>query len=497
MKIKDIAPYWFYFAIALFAAILFWRAGFFPAAMTGDEIWFSESAYQWIEQGHPARSIHQDAVGSATRDYLPPVITAIQAVGFLLFGLTPFAVGLQSAVVPLLTVLLVYRLARMRGAMPNRAALAAVAVLGAQTYLASGLYIRYEALSILFFLLFMALRPTGFWVNVVRGASLCLAGLSYYPLAPFLGLAALVFELAEWRHDRHLVRRLTGLAAGFTPPALAFAWHVAAAPDLFAAQILGNGAANYGGFDLLRGLFSPGFWRGNLRALPELLGIIGLLGFATSQWRTLFPRQKALVLIGWVLLMPAFVYPFHPRLLGPSMVVVLAIVPGLWVAGRPGRALSLAVPSLGAVAALTMAVILSMTMVVQGRARNALVLDVQIARLLRQPGAVAIDQRAWLAVRRTQPTREIHHAMPDWAAPQVRIFESRVLQDPAEAGRFRYAILSTENARKVIDQTPALKAAFEAGTLVELVKIRPRFDPLPWASSAPYDLMVYGPPNQQ
>src|ERR1700722_10286925 len=163
------------------AVVLAARAGLYPGGMTGDEIWFSESAFNLLRHGIPQRLIHQDAVGSAQVDFLPPVIMLVQALAFLLLGLTPLAVAAQSIVAPLAVIALIALIARGAGASVGWASVAGIALLGSQIFLRAGLYIRYEALVALFFLLHVlaahrAERGGRTWA-VVSGAALALSGL--------------------------------------------------------------------------------------------------------------------------------------------------------------------------------------------------------------------------------------------------------------------------------------------------------------------------------
>ena len=131
------------------------RAGLYPAVMTGDEIWFAESAFNLVQPGVPRRLIHADAVGSAITDYLPPVIMLVQALAFSLLGLTPLAVASQSIAAPLAVVALLFLIARRSGTTLMWAGLASVAILGSQLFLRASLYIRYEALVAVWFLAYL------------------------------------------------------------------------------------------------------------------------------------------------------------------------------------------------------------------------------------------------------------------------------------------------------------------------------------------------------
>src|SRR5258706_16111822 len=113
-----VARQWLILALAWTAitVVLVARAGLYPAVMTGDEIWFSESALQFLQDGVPRRLIHADLVGSAEADFLPPIIMLVQAAAFLLLGVTPLAIAAQSILAPLAVVALVFLIARRAGA---------------------------------------------------------------------------------------------------------------------------------------------------------------------------------------------------------------------------------------------------------------------------------------------------------------------------------------------------------------------------------------------
>lgn len=476
------------------AAVLIARAGKYPAVMTGDEIWFSESAFNFLRHGIPQRLIHDDAVGSARADFLPPVIMLVQALGFALLGLTPLAVALQSILAPLGAIALITAIARRAGATLGWAGAAGIALLGSQIFLRAGLYIRYEALVAVFFLLYLlatrlADAQARAWPwQLVRGAALALAGLSYYPLAPFAGIAALAFEIG-----RPFTRaRVLPTLLGFALPALAFAAYVARFPDIFAAQIIGNGESNYVTFELLAHPFDPALWRQSKDAIPELIGLAALLVILIARWRRERPWVRRLTVALVITCPPILIFPFQPRLLALPVTLALLVLAAWTTQTAPtirriGRAALVA----GLLAAGASASLMLATSWLQRDARDYGAVEAALDRLIRQPGAAAIDQRAWLALRAADPTRELDHAMPHWAAAQVRIFESRVLRDPAGGEHFRYVVLPTADADATIAATPALATAFAAGKFVEIGRIALPFTPLPWATQAPYDLTVY------
>jgi hypothetical protein len=467
------------------------RAGLYPAVMTGDEIWFAESAFNLVQHGQPQRLIHQDAVGSAVADYLPPVIMLVQALAFSLLGLTPFAVASQSVAAPLAVVGLIYALARRAGAPLAWAGIASLAILGSQLFLRASLYIRYEALvavCFLGYLLATRLADAGGSRagHVARGALVALAGLSYYPLAPFVGIAALLFELPRWRWER-----LVLMALGFAAPAAAFALYVARHPDVFAAQIIGNGSSNYLVFELVTHAFDPALWRQSKDALPEFVGLAVFLAAVGWRWRDETRWVKQLHGAALITTVPILLYPFQLRLLAlPATLVVLILA--AWTAEARRRRIAGGLLGAGLAAAILSGTLMLTTAIVQRDGRRYDAVAQGLDRLVTQPGPVAMDQRAWLALRAADPARDLHHVVPGWSASQVRIFESTILRDPAQGSRFRYVVLTAVDAESTIAATPALAAAFAAQQFVEIGRVAPPFRPLPWAGQPPYDLVVYG-----
>ncbi len=481
------------------AFVLVLRAGFYPAIMTGDEVWFSESAFQFLHHGIPQRLIHADAVGSASADFLPPIVMLVQALSFSLFGLTPFAVAFQSVAAPLTVMLLVSLIARRLGASTLWAGLAGVAVLGSQVFLHAGLYIRYEAVVAVCFLGYLAATlsaPTAVRPHINRGIAgfcLALAGLAYYPLAPFIGIAAVVVELArlDWRRrDQFLA--LHPLAAGFLVPAALFGAYVAAHPAEFALQVLSNGQSNYFTFELPARLFDLDFWRGSRDAVPELAGLA--LFFTAGWWRLgrQSPLIRALFHAAAITALPALIYPFQSRLLAVPVTLVLILV-ALWAeqAGPVWRPVARAALVGGAGAAALSGLLLAVTVLVQHTGRSYGWVSARLDRMLIGDGPVAIDQRAWLALRARDPDRELHQLMPGWAPPQVRVFQSRILGDPGQGSHFEYVVVNAADAADTIARTPALAAAFAQRKFMEIGRIRPAFQKLPWAEEPPYDLIVY------
>ncbi len=464
------------FGWTLAAACLLYRSGAYPAAMTGDEIWFSESAWHLLNEGVLRRPLHAGALSSEIADFLPPLTALAQAACFALFGVNAFAVGLQSALAPLAICALVGLLARRSGADWRWAALAGFAALGAPSILRASLYIRYEALVAICFLGSLAARPP-----ILRGALAALAGMAYYPTAPFVGLAALVVEAG-----RQGPRPWGRLALGFALPSAAFAIWVAGHPSAFVEQVLQNGAGNYLTFELPRRLLEARFWRGSLDAAPEIAGLLAIAGYVASGRSP--PTRRGYLLAILILAAPALLYPFSARLLSLPATLALVVAAG-WAGSRPWLAgLPLALAAIVAAIALPM---MALTAWLQNEGRDTRRLALALDAAMTTPGVAVIDQRAWLAVKMSQPNRPLLQAIPAGAPPQAKIFQPYDLVNSLENFRPRYLILNNADASLTIEASPALRKLVDSGACVQKQRVAPDFVELPWAKLAPYDLVLY------
>lgn len=464
------------FGWLLAAACLLYRSGLYPAAMTGDEIWFSDSAWHLLVDGRLRRPLHSGALSSEIADFLPPLTALIQALCFALFGVNAFAVGFQSVLAPLAIGLLVTALARRYGAQMHWAALAGFAALGTPSILRAALYIRYEALVLVCLLAALLARPP-----ILRGALIGLAGLAYYPTAPFVGLAALAMEIS-----RAGPRPWLRLAAGFAIPVLAFALWIAAYPAAFTQQVLQNGAGNYLTFELPRRLLDPDFWRGSIDALPEVAALLLLAGLVAIGRVPRTPRGILAALA--ILMLPLLIYPFSARLLSlPS--VFLLIAAAQWATAHPRL---IGYPLIGgAVVASIVLPMLVFTAWFQSSGRDTRALSLALDQAMTEPGLAVIDQRAWLALKMAQPDRPLLQVMPASAPAQALAFQPKILLNSTVGTKIQYLVLNGNDFRDVIDRTPALRTLVGTGICVESESVIPSFKKLAWARNSPYELIVY------
>jgi hypothetical protein len=458
---------WAVAAWVLTASALALRAGRYPAAMTGDEIWFAEAAFHLLREGLPRRPLHAGAAGSEILDFLPPLVAVLQAGGFALFGIGQWTIGLPSLLVPLAIAALAARVMRDRAATGPVAALAALATLATPALLKGALYVRYEGVQAALFLGALLLVQRRSWrARATAGALLALAGVAYYPTAPAVGLAALALA-PNWR-------RLGPVAIGFAAPSLAFVAWVAQAPNLFVAQILATGEQSYvaAEFD---------FWRRH----PDGAVTMASLAAAAAVGLVRGGDARRLALAILATSAPALVLPFETRLLAlPTALAVILLATALpWRLFRGG--VLLAAPF-----ATALFLGLAMTAMWQWRGRDLAPVTAALARLIDHPGTIAIDQRAWLALRPREPDRPLLQVTPASAPPRALVWEPSALRD-ATAAPPAFVVLDHASRDATIARSPMLAAAFAAGRYAAIGRIAPPFAPLPWAAIPPYDLVVY------
>jgi hypothetical protein len=181
--------------LILWVGGLWLRTGLIPASSAGDDVWFSESAYWLLHDGQLRRDIHADAIGSAVRDFLPPVPALGQAVSFRLFGINQFSIGLAASVVGSGIVCLMFALARGLSLPTSTALFASIGF--AFTPIAAGMAmrVRYDVWAVVFWIAALDLilierkearLPAQLAYGFGGGMAFAIACFAYYALGPTL-----------------------------------------------------------------------------------------------------------------------------------------------------------------------------------------------------------------------------------------------------------------------------------------------------------------------
>ncbi len=181
--------------LLLWVGGLWLRTGLVPASSAGDEVWPSESAYWLLHDGQLRRDMHADAIGSAVRDFLPPVPALGQAVSFRLFGINQFSVGLAESVVASGIVGLLFALARGLALPYSTAIFGSIGFAFMPLAAAMALRVRYDSWVVLFWIAALnlilverrsATLPAQLAYGFGGGVAFAAACFSYYALGPTL-----------------------------------------------------------------------------------------------------------------------------------------------------------------------------------------------------------------------------------------------------------------------------------------------------------------------
>jgi hypothetical protein len=476
---------------ALFHALIWARTGYYPGTSTGDDLWFSESAYYLINEGALRRPMHDDELGSLTHDFLPPLTNLVQAVFFLIFGVGQFSTNAQSSLWCLLVSALVFVVVRIRGGTEGNAFLASIAIFGSQIVLDVLIHVRFEPIQIFFFLLFVACdfvekmsRLPARQILVYRfveGLSLGLSCIAYYPIAPFILVAGLLnYYPDKLRLDRNLLAALAG--GGLV--GLVFLAYVAQCVSCFFYQVIVTGVSEYLSLKnlwfVLRGM--PDNLFGMLSFL-ELAAVIGLCGYELHN-----PAKRNFGITLAILILPVFVYARPSQAALPIILCLIDLA-----SGEPKRRHSLFRFAVGIVAIMGAAKVglIATTAYIQRDGRDYRRVTDQLERMRFGPDdLIAMTGQAWLALRPRTNRDQLHHLI-DKDIPDAYISSSKVLFTERLAARLRYAVILDGMVDIVRASYPILDRMFAAGELKLAFVVMTPFQDLPWASLPPYRLLVF------
>jgi 4-amino-4-deoxy-L-arabinose transferase-like glycosyltransferase len=230
-------------------ALLLARVGRIPGASAGDEVWYSEAAYWFLKEGVLRRDFHQDGVGSAVRDFLPPLPGLGQAIAFAIGGTNAYTIAIAPTLVTISIVMMFFGLAWRITARPGLAATLAFVFLLPPDAMRYALQPRFDVYVALFVMagLCVALMATPAHRANLRaaeskvrlflsGAFLSAAVASYYAFAPvsiLLGFAVLFMPV-----NLGLTARFLWIVIGAAVPALAMLLWIGSDFALFLSQNL-------------------------------------------------------------------------------------------------------------------------------------------------------------------------------------------------------------------------------------------------------------------
>lgn len=476
---------------ALFHALIWARTGYYPGTSTGDDLWFSESAYYFIRDGVLRRPMHDDELGSLTRDFLPPLTNLIQAAFFAVFGVNQFSTNAQSSFWCLAVSALVFVMVRLRGGSEGNAFLASIALFGSQIVLDVLIHVRFEPVQVFFFLLFMACdfvekmsRLTAremITYRFVEGLSLGLACIAYYPIAPFVLVAGLLnYYPDKLRAGRNLAAALGG--GGVV--AVAFLAYIAQCVSCFFHQVIVTGVSEYLSISNLWFMFRE--LPNNLLGVLSLLEVLALVGLCAYYLRQ--PDKRSFGVMLAVLIAPVFVYARPSQ---AALPIILCLVD--MAAGDLRQARSMLRFTVGIMAIVGAAKIgmMALTAYVQRDGRDYRHVAAALDRLTFGPDDVIVmTGQAWLALRPRTNRDQLHHLI-DADIPDAFISSSKILFDDKLIDRLRYAVVVDGKVDTVRESYPMIDRMFASGVLKLAFQVKPPFLDLPWARTSPYHLLVF------
>lgn len=475
-------------------ATIWVRTGLVPAPSGGDEVWWGEAAYHWLNEGTLRWACMDDIRGSGAMTFWPPIAALLEAACFKVFGLNAFGLMVQSSLVATLIMAATYQLSRLLGFAPARALLVTCALFGLMTIERRLLQVRMENLTALCLLAFVVL-----WLRVQARDTLASARLApflsglvlgiglfcYYPQSPFLLLSAVGFLCFL----RPSIRSLLALSVGLILPLLAGAIWILPHWELFQHQILSTGAERFFALGNLVRPFS------NFVHAPAhvdrliLLEKWFVLGLGVSAlWRG---STSVLRGFGWIIVigsLPMFCFDPSPQVFPALFAVCLIFHPQFPVIIPIGGWLvTSARAALPATAGIKLSLIV-LTGFYQFSGRDYDSIAVELRASVDPHATIGISQEAWLALRAEVAPENLHLLVHSYT---TRGNLPRVATNPGAADYFDYLILRIDRFEAVAAVYPWIKPAIAAGKFRLVHTIAPPFRPLPWARTPIYNLAVY------
>jgi hypothetical protein len=481
--------------VTVTVTIIWVRTGLVPAASGGDEVWWSESAYNFLHEGVLRWSCLSDDKGSGTMSFWPPVIAFLQAAMMKVFGVTAFGIYAQSSLVCTLMMVVVYLLSR--SLQLNRAAslLCSCAIFGVFLVGRRMTQVRMENLTALAsvtiaWLLNIAGSASTYMRFILAASAGLVAGVGifcYYPQTPFLLLACGVTLLTAPRVS--VLAIATGLFIGIIPPLLmGLAW-IAPHWQMFSDQVLRTGTDDY---ISLSNLISPFIQLGSVSNLGDWIQQVEkwsllLLGMLVC----FFAPQRQLRLVGAMTLcssLPMFAYAISPQVsagvLGVPLFFGLARLDhSYWVT----RIYLVGKWYLVVVAATNM-ILIAETAWYQRDGRRYEPIATALRTAVRADVPTAISQRAWLGLREVCSSENLHLLV--YSGPSLNNMPLRARRPDAD-NYFQYLVIERPNIEILMQIYPWLRRGIETAQYHVVAEIRPEFKFLPWANLRCYDLVVY------
>jgi hypothetical protein len=474
-------------------ACVWLRTGIVPAASGGDEVWWSESGYFFSKEGVLRWAMMDDDRGSGQMSYWPPVLPIVQAALFKLLGLTQFSMCAQSSIqITLLLVLVASLVYQRRGNLAYSLA-AAVAVLGPLSTERRLVQVRMENMTAVGTLAFLWCLNCGMKCSTKRrniyylgsGFFLSIGIMSYYPISPFLGVAALIILAfsRDWRIIGWVI-------LGALPVALASGAWLLVDPNKFLHQVLRAGEDHYlselSPLTVTKTLLD---WRNPVTALISWEAHVALLVGCWLSFRARNDEERRLGVLCFGMSLSFFFFPLAPTVAGVSLAIVWLFTQVSDSNRARLQDYSFKLAQSGLIIATILKVIMfSWTLVYQFQGRDYSFVENRLRSIDFDAGGVAICQRAWLALRERVAPERLHFLV--YTGSSIDNMSIQLKADSA-ATFFDHFVIEAKLYEQMQELYPWIKTGIHNGTYRMVAEIRPPFRPLPWAKEECYHLLVY------
>lgn len=475
-------------------ALHWFRAPWVPA-VSGDEVYFAEDAYYLLREGRLRQPFLDNPQGMAERAYFPPVAVFAQAAMMAVFGATPLGITAGSSLCASILMILFVLAARRAGLRGGWCWLAGVAPLGfalAERRFAMVRMETWTAVLAVAAILFLdagaaAGRRRRLVYFAAAGASAVVAGLAYYPHAPFVGLAIFVALLVYVWGSADWLRVCAAFALGAAVPAGVFVAWVARAPELFAAQYLGGQASLYLGWRQVPDAIAGAL---RLNSLGDLLlwelAVCCVIGCAAAAYRGGMARASGIAAL--IMASTFLLYALANRSAPVPVLAVLSLLPvAAHGSGRFAQIARLVVVLL-ALGGFGRTALVAATAVLQREGRDYGPVREALLSVIQKDGKIATTQVGWLALR---PVCNDHRLLFFMTCFDASLFtRPTILRDDKGWRSIRYFVLNlgSGGAEAVY---PWFKDGLARGAIVPIKTIAPSFRSLPWAGTPVYLPWVY------
>lgn len=468
--------------LAVFAVALVLRIGHVPIASGGDGVWYSESAYWLLQDGTMKRPMHQSSMGPAYRDFLPPVVTVVQALMFRLMGLSSFSMSVAPTIILALLVGVLFATFRGLDYPVAIAAGAALAPFAAEESFVRSVQARFDIYAALFVILSLVSlirfleRRSPFYL-CLSGVFCGIAVVAYYPAAIFP--VAFGGLLLKWTLQGQVRgKALMGFLLGGAIPALALCLWIGRDWLLFLRYNIAAGRS-YGGIE--------GLIAGDVSSVPfpwwSILLSLVFLGVAWASRSLKGMRRDIgifLALVGFLFQLVMFMFSRALLPATAALAVFSTMLVCRWGAVRPqvaGRLTAL-FPLIGLITAGAACIGAVMA---GAPGRQIEPFGSQLRAAVNASGLVVVAQAGWLPLREVIGKDRLVH-LAGYSPDASKADASDWFFDPAAASRVSTLAIAPGTRERILKGFPALYA-FATSPGVE--------GPLLVGEAAPYQLEVY------